>query len=65
MYTIQKYDFINVDTDEYMTPFGEKTLYQTLEQAKKAALNAHKKTEDYYLIEKIDDASFQLWHDEI
>lgn len=51
-------------TDDF-EPKGEKVPFLTFEQAKKSAKEANNSNGEYYLITKIDDDTFRVWHDDI
>lgn len=54
----------NEKTDDF-DPRGEKVPFLTFEQAKNSAKEANNSNGEYYLITKIDDDTFKVWHDDI
>lgn len=59
--TMQLY---NEKTDSF-EPKGLRVPFLSLTHAKEAVREAHKETDNHYLITKNGDKSFRLWHDEI
>ena len=54
----------NKRSDDF-EPRGTKVPFLTFEQAKNSAKEANNSNGEYYLITKIDDDTFRVWHDDI